>query len=244
MNWDTKNNTDAATVVTGGRDDVVIDQGLRAHMVRVYNVMTMGLGVTGAVAFGVANTPALYNVIFGTPLFWVAAFAPLAFLWFGLGSKAMMTKSAANIRGRFYVFAGLFGISMASIFMMYTGTSIVRVFFITAATFLTMSLWGYTTKKDLSGMGSFLMMGLIGIIIASVVNIFIGSSMIHWIVSILGVIIFTGMTAYDTQNIKESYSMARSDEDNGKVATMGALSLYLNFVLLFQHLMMILGNRE
>ncbi len=244
MNWETKNNADAATVVTGGRDDVNIDQGLRAHMVRVYNVMTMGLGVTGAVAFAVANTPALYNVIFGTPLFWVAAFAPLAFLWFGLGNKAMMTKSAANIRGRFYVFAGLFGISMASLFMMYTGTSIVRVFFITSATFLTMSLWGYTTKKDLSAMGSFLMMGLVGIIIASIVNIFIASSMMHWIISILGVIIFTGMTAYDTQRIKESYSMARSEEDNGKVATMGALSLYLNFVLLFQYLMMFLGNRN
>ncbi|MBK68118.1 MAG: hypothetical protein CMP22_08330 [Rickettsiales bacterium] len=229
-------------VVVGGRAD--IDEGLRAHMVRVYNVMGMGLVVTALTALGVTLIPALQQVIFGTPLVWVAMFAPLVFLWFGLGHNAMINKSAATLRTRFFLFAALFGISMSTIFIAYTAESIVRVFFITASMFLATSLYGYTTKRDLSGFGSFLFMGLIGLIIASVVNIFMQSSMLHWIVSVAGVFIFTGMAAWDTQRIKESYALSHGQENNNKLAVMGALSLYLNFVLLFQHLMMILGQRE
>lgn len=234
------------SVITGARAD--IDEGLRAHMVRVYNAMSVGLGVTGIVAAAVAYFATVSvefrNAMFGSPLFYVFAFAPLAFLWFGMGPRAMVTKTANQLRGRFYLFASLMGVSMASLFLVFTGESIVRVFFITAATFLAMSLWGYTTKKDLTTMGSFLFMGLIGIVIASIVNIFIGSAMIHWVTSVLGVIIFTGMTAWDTQRIKESYMLSRGDDENAKVAIMGALSLYLNFVLLFQSLLNILGQRN
>lgn len=229
-------------VIVGGRAD--IDEGLRAHMVRVYNVMGMGLIVTALTALGIAAVPEIHQAIFGTQLMWVAIFAPLVFLWFGLGHNAMMTKSAATLRTRFFLFAALFGISMSSLFLAYTNESIVRVFFITSAMFLGTSLYGYTTKKDLSSFGSFLFMGLIGLIIASVVNIFLASTMLHWIVSVVGVFIFTGMTAWDTQRIKESYAIGHGHENNNKLAVMGALSLYLNFVLLFQHLMMILGQRE
>lgn len=229
-------------VVTGARAD--IDEGLRAHMMRVYNVMGLGLVVTALTSLFVVSVPAVYNTIFTTPLMWVVIFAPLVFLWFGFGPRAMMNKSAAQLRTRFYLFAGVFGLSMASLFMAFTSESIVRVFFITSAMFLATSLWGYTTKKDLSGFGAFLFMGLIGIVIASIVNIFVGSSMVQWIVSILGVFIFTGMTAWDTQRIKETFAMGHGHENNNKLAVMGALSLYLNFVLLFQNLLMLLGQRE
>lgn len=242
MNWNERNQQTVDPVITGARAD--IDEGLRSYMMKVYNTMGMGLVVTALTSLAVVSIPALYNMIFGTPLFWVVAFAPLAFIWLGFGPRAMMSKTAAQLRTRFYLFAGVFGLSMASLFEMFTGASIVRVFFITSSMFLATSLWGYVTKKDLSGWGSFLFMGLIGIIIASVVNIFIGSSMIHWIVSILGVFIFTGMTAYDTQRIKETYMLSNGAENNAKFAVMGALNLYLNFVILFQNLMMILGQRE
>ena len=182
MNWNERNQQTVDPVISGARAD--IDEGLRSYMMKVYNTMGMGLVVTALTSLAVVSIPALYNMIFGTPLFWVVAFAPLAFIWFGFGPRAMMTKTSAQLKTRFYLFASLFGLSMASLFEMFTGASIVRVFFITSGMFLATSLWGYATKKDLSGFGSFLFMGLIGIIIASVVNIFIGSSMIHWVVSI------------------------------------------------------------
>ncbi|WP_338120818.1 Bax inhibitor-1/YccA family protein [Azospirillum brasilense] len=185
-------------------------------------------------ALFVASTPALYVPIFTTPLKWVVMLAPLAFIM--VLSFRFHAMSASALQGLFWAFCAVMGVSMASIFLVFTGASVARVFFITAAMFAAMSLWGYTTKADLSKMGSFLMMGLIGIVIASLVNIFIGSSALQFAVSVLGVVIFTGLTAYDTQRIKEEYAEGYGHEANTKLAVMGALSLYLNFINLFQML--------
>ena len=180
-----------------------IDEGLRSYMLQVYNYMGLGLAITGVVAFLVAATPALYEPIFTTPLKWVVMLAPLGFVFF-LGAKIQtMSVSAAQLT--FWAFAAVMGLSMASIFLVFTGASIARVFFITAAMFGAMSLYGYTTKRDLSGWGSFLFMGLIGIIIAALVNIFLASAALQFAVSVIGVLVFTGLTAYDTQRIKEMY---------------------------------------
>ncbi len=221
-----------------------IDLGLQAHMRKVYNVMVIGLAITGIVAYVVANTEAIFNLIFGTPLQWVAIFAPLAFLWLGMTPNriAKMTPMAVGVM--FVIFASIFGISLATIFKVYSGDSIARVFFITAGMFAGISIYGYTTKKDLSGVGSFMIMGLIGIIIAAIVNIFLQSEMMYFVISVIGVIVFTGLTAWDTQRIKESYSASYGHDANTKMAVMGALSLYLNFILLFQHLLSLLGSRE
>ncbi|ALJ35014.1 Bax inhibitor-1/YccA family protein [Azospirillum brasilense] len=225
-----------------GVDRAAFDEGLRKHMLRVYNFMMLGLGVTGLVALFVASTPALYVPIFTTPLKWVVMLAPLAFIM--VLSFRFHAMSASALQGLFWAFCAVMGVSMASIFLVFTGASVARVFFITAAMFAAMSLWGYTTKADLSKMGSFLMMGLIGIVIASLVNIFIGSSALQFAVSVLGVVIFTGLTAYDTQRIKEEYAEGYGHEANTKLAVMGALSLYLNFINLFQMLLQLMGNRE
>ena len=219
------------------------DAGLQAHMQKVYGVMSMGLVVTGLIAFGVAQSETLINLIFNTAFKWVAIFAPLAIVWFGFSPARAAKMNKGTLRGIFYLLAAMYGLTFASIFLIFTQESIARVFFITAGMFAGMSLWGYTTKKDLSGMGSFLMMGLIGIIIASVVNIFLGSTLVHFMVSILGVGIFTLMTAFDTQRIKETYAYANGHDANDKMATLGALSLYLNFILLFQSLMQLFGER-
>lgn len=222
----------------------VVDAGLQAHMRSVYNNMTWGLAVTGATAFGIANFAPLYNLVVASPLHLVFAFAPLIFLWFGLSSAKLLRMDASKARTMFVVFCVLMGASMATIFAVYTGASIARVFFITAATFATMSLFGYTTKKDLSGMGHFMMMGLIGIVIAMLVNIFVGSAMIDFVVSALGVVIFTCLTAWETQNIKETYAVAHGRETNDKLAVIGALSLYMCFINLFQFLMNFMGQRD
>lgn len=223
----------------------VIDVGLQAHMRSVYNTMGIGLVVTGLVAFAVAAMPALHPVLFGTPLAWVVMLAPLGFLFFGFTPGRIARWPASQIRTMFYVFSAVMGLSMAAIFLVFTAESIARVFFITAATFGAVSLYGYTTKRDLAAMGSFMFMGLIGIFIASIVNLFLGSSMVQFIVSALGVIIFTGLTAWETQRIKETYAMvAAGDDSNAKMAVMGALSLYLNFINLFQSLLHLMGNRE
>ncbi len=222
----------------------VVDAGLQAHMRAVYNNMTWGLAVTGATAFGIAHFEPLYNLVVASPLHLVFAFAPLAFLWFGLSSAKLLRMDAAKARTMFVVFCVLMGASMATIFAVYTGASVARVFFITAATFATMSLFGYTTKKDLSGMGHFMMMGLMGIVIAMLVNIFVGSPLIDFVVSGLGVVIFTCLTAWETQNIKETYAVAHGRETNDKLAVIGALSLYLCFINLFQFLMNFMGQRE
>lgn len=220
------------------------DAGLRTHFQRVYNTMALGLAVTGVVAFGVANIEPLFNLIFKTPLMFVAIFAPMAFVFFGFSPKAMARKSAAQLTSLFYLFSGVFGVSMATIFVAYAGADVAKVFFITAAMFAATSLVGYTTKRDLSGMGSLMMMGAIGILIAMVVNLFLQSPMMHFVISIMGVIIYTGLTAWDTQNIKESYSSAAGEDANGKMAVYGALSLYMNFIMLFQFMLSILGNRQ
>lgn len=222
--------------------DTSIDAGLRSHMLSVYNYMGLALVLTGLTAFVTASTPALLQVIFGTPLKWVVMLAPLGFIFF-LGAKIRtMSVSAAQIT--FWSFAVVMGLSLASIFLIFTGASIARVFFITAATFGAMSLYGYTTKRDLSKFGSFLFMGLIGIVIASLVNIFIGSSALQFAISVIGVLVFTGLTAYDSQRIKEEYYSFNNAEVATKGAIMGALSLYLNFINLFMMLLQLFGNRE
>jgi FtsH-binding integral membrane protein len=233
-----------------------IDAGLRAYMLRVYNWMTSGLLLTGIVAYGVANT-SLINLFYpltqtpyglrhtAGPLAFVAMLAPLAFvlvLSFGVNK---LSKTA--VQGIFWAFCAAMGASLTSIFLAYTGDSIVRTFFITSGTFAAMSLWGYTTRRDLSGMGSFLMMGLFGIIIASLVNMFIQSSGMQFIISIVGVLVFTGLTAYDTQRIKATYAQfayAEGTDQAGKRSVYDALSLYLNFINLFMLLLQLTGNRS
>ena len=229
-------------VRAGVTDQVQIDEGLRAYMLKVYNYMGSALLLSGIVAYAVAHTPALMQLIFGTPLMWVVMLAPLGMVFFLSARIEKMSFTTAQTT--FWIFAALMGASLASIFVIYTQTSIVRVFMITAVTFGAMSLWGYTTKKDLSGMGSFLMMGLIGIIVASLVNLFIQSSMMHWVISVIGVLVFTGLTAYDTQKIKEMYLVSDGQVVMGKKAIMGALRLYLDFINLFIMLLHLFGNRE
>lgn len=226
------------------RSATTFDVGLQAHMQKVYKVMSYGLAVTGLIAFAVASSQAMTNLIFDTPFKWVALFAPLAIVWFGFTPQRASRMSKEKLRGVFYLLSAVYGLTFAAIFLIFTSDSIARVFFITAGMFGGMSLWGYTTKKDLAGMGSFLMMGLIGLIIASVVNIFMGSSLVHFLVSVMGVMIFTLMTAFDTQRIKETYAYGHGSDDNDKLATLGALSLYLNFILLFQSLIHLFGEHR
>ncbi|CAH0342169.1 Bax inhibitor-1/YccA family protein [Rhizobium sp. CECT 9324] len=220
----------------------LFDEGLRQHMLRVYNYMGLGLAITGLVAYFVGSTPALYVPIFSSPLKWVVMLAPLAFVFFF--SFRIQTMSASTAQMTFWAFCAVMGLSLASVFLVFTGASIARTFFITATMFGATSLYGYTTKRDLAKMGSFLMMGLIGIVIASVVNIFLGSSALQFAVSVIGVVVFVGLTAYDTQNIKEQYAENVDQESRQKLAVFGALSLYLNFVNLFQMLLSLTGQRE
>ena len=219
-----------------------IDVGLRAYMLRVYNYMASALALTGAIAYLTANNETMVQMIFGTGLSWIVMLSPLAFVMvLSFGINRMKASTAQAI---FWVFAAVMGLSMASIFLQFTGASVARVFFITAGTFAGMSLWGYTTKKDLSGFGSFLMMGLIGIIIAMVVNIFLQSSALHFTISAVGVLVFVGLTAYDTQRIKSLYLESDGSETMSKKAIMGALTLYLDFINLFVMLMQLLGDRR
>ncbi|WP_102958060.1 Bax inhibitor-1/YccA family protein [Mangrovicella endophytica] len=224
------------------RSQALFDEGLRQHMLRVYNYMGIGLAITGIVAFAVASTPALYVPIFTTPLKWVVMLAPLAFVMFL--SIRIERVSFGTAQMLFWAFCAIMGLSMASIFLVFTGDSIARTFFITASVFGVMSLYGYTTKRDLSAMGSFLIMGLIGVVLASLVNLFLQSSALQFAVSVVGVLVFTGLTAWDTQRIKEEYSEHYDAESAGKIAVMSALSLYLNFINLFQLLLNLTGQRE
>jgi FtsH-binding integral membrane protein len=221
---------------------VFVDEGLRSHMLRVYNYMGGGLVLTGIVALLVASTPAIYQPIFGTPLKWVVMLAPLAFIL--VLSLRMEALSAATAQMLFWAFCALMGLSLASIFLVFTGTSIARTFFIAATMFGATSLYGYTTRRDLSSMGSFLIMGLIGVIIAMLANLFFQSSALQFAISVIGVIVFTGLTAYDTQNIKQQYAEGHSTDMQSKLAVFGALSLYLNFINLFQLLLGLTGERE
>lgn len=218
------------------------DAGLRRYMLSIYNTMGGGLALTGIVAFLASSSPALMQAIFGTPLKWVVMLAPLGFVFFL--SARIQTMSTATAQLTFWLFAAVMGLSMASIFLVFTGESIARVFFITAATFGATSLYGYTTKADLSRFGSFLFMGLIGIVIASLVNLFIGSTALQFAISIIGVLVFTGLTAYDTQQLKEIYNESYDRDTAGKLVIWGALSLYLNFINLFTMLLNLFGNRE
>ncbi len=219
-----------------------IDVGLRSHMLSVYNYMGLALALTGLTAFVTANTPAMVQLIFGTPLQWVVMLAPLGFVFFLAAKVRNMSLSATQVT--FWAFAVAMGLSLSSIFLVFTGASIARVFFITAGTFGAMSLYGYTTNRDLSKFGSFLFMGLIGVILAMIVNIFLASTALQFAISVIGVLVFTGLTAYDSQRIKEEYNELADHESMGKLAVMGALSLYLNFINLFVMLMHLFGNRE
>ncbi|WP_336959659.1 Bax inhibitor-1/YccA family protein [Sphingobium aquiterrae] len=218
------------------------DAGLRNHFLGVYRNMGLGLVITGLVALVIGTTPALYQPIFGTPLKWVAIFAPLAFVFFFSFRFEKMTTASARMA--FFAFSAVMGVSMASIFLVFTGSSIAQTFFIAASMFLGMSLWGYTTGRDLSKVGSFLIMGLVGILIAGLVNIFLASSALQMVISMLGVVIFTGLTAWDTQRIKSEYAYYGGTAAAEKMQVMSALNLYLNFVNLFQMLLNLTGERE
>ena len=218
------------------------DEGLRAYMLKVYNYMASGVLLTGIIAMYVGNSPTLLNAIFNSGLKWIVTLAPLAFVM--VMSFGVHKMKSSTLQMIFWAFAATMGVSISWIFMAYTDTSIARTFFITAATFGALSLYGYTTKKSLSGMGTFLFMGVIGILIASVVNMFLGSSMLQFIISVAGVLVFAGLTAYDTQRIKESYYMMSTGEAVAKGAIMGAVNLYLDFVNLFMFMLQFLGNRE
>ena len=235
----------------GGVRTAEIDQGLRAHMNKIYGVMSVGLLVTFAVAWAMGSNPALLSILRDpvtlSPniLGWIVMFAPLGmiFLFGGMINRL----SAAGAQTFFYVFSAVMGLSISWIFAAFTGLSIATVFLYTSIAFAGLSLWGYTTQKDISGWGSFLIMGLIGIIVASIVNLFIGSPAIMFAVSIIGILIFAGLTAYDTQRLKTEYIAHAAHGDSewlGKSAIMGALSLYLNFINMFMMLLSLFGNRE
>jgi len=243
------------------RADASIDQGLRAYMLRVYNLMALGLAITGFAALGTvmlatttdptAAVATLGNgkmltgtgvAIYGSPLRWVVMLAPLALVFFLSFRIHKMSVSAAQTT--FWAYAALVGVSLSSIFLVYTSASIVQTFFVTAASFGALSLWGYTTKRDLTGMGSFLFMGVIGIIIAMLVNLFLQSSALQFAISAIGVLVFAGLTAYDTQQIKEMYYEQDDEMVAGRKAIMGALRLYLDFINMFMFLLQFLGNRE
>ena len=236
-------------------DQAVIDEGLRAYMLKVYNYMTTGLLLTGLVAylFGKASivsnevgqiigVTSLGSMLFNSPLKWVVMLAPLGFVFYLSARVHKMSLSSAQIT--FWIFSAIMGLSLASIFIVYTQASIARVFFISSGTFAAMSLYGHTTKKDLTKLGGFLFMGLIGIIIASLVNLFFQSSAVHFAISVIGVLVFVGLTAYDTQRIKEMYYAGDSESASGKKALMGALRLYLDFINLFIMLLRLFGQRR
>ncbi|HET6159687.1 MAG TPA: Bax inhibitor-1/YccA family protein [Dongiaceae bacterium] len=230
------------TQMQAGARAAEIDVGLRAYMQKVFGLMGLGTAITGLVAFFTANSPALLQVLYGTPLRWVVFLAPLAFvLVLSFGIQRMRASTAQMV---FWLFSGVMGLSLASIFLVYTGQSIVTTFFVSSATFFGMALYGYTTKRDLTGWGSFLFMGLIGLIVASLVGLFIQSSALQFAISVIGVLIFTGLTAYDTQKIKEMYYAGDDRETGGKKAVMGALSLYLDFINLFLYLLRFIGDRR
>ncbi len=247
--------------VGGARADAGIDQGLRSYMLGVYNMMAIGLAVTSLAAFAVAalatttdpsaavaqlaNGKMLTSLgvaLYTSPLRWVVMLAPLAAVFFLSFRIERMSVGTAN--AVFWGYAALVGLSLSSIFLVFTGQSIVRTFFVTAASFGALSLYGYTTKRDLSAMGSFLVMGLFGLILASVVNIFLGSTALQFAISVIGVLIFAGLTAYDTQSIKEMYYEGDSSDAHGRKVVMGALRLYLDFINMFTFLLQFMGNRE
>ncbi|MEP5975662.1 MAG: Bax inhibitor-1/YccA family protein [Nitratireductor sp.] len=242
-------NYNARVASAPARAGADIDEGLRAYMLKVYNLMALGLAITGLAAWGTFNfavvdgqLTAFGQLVYASAFRWVVILAPLAMVFFLSFRINKMSVPAAQTT--FWLYAGLVGMSLSTIFLVYTGTSIVRTFFITATAFGGLSLYGYTTRRDLSAMGSFLVMGLFGLIIAMVVNIFLGSSALQFAISVIGVLIFAGLTAYDTQQIKEMYYEGDGAEVAGRKSIMGALRLYLDFINLFMFLLQFLGNRE
>ena len=240
---------------TTAKQAVAMDEGLRAYMLKVYNYMATGILMTGIIALitfkmsvvtdssgSIVGLTQVGNAIYMSGLKWLVMLAPLGIVFYM--SFGINRMSAAKAQTTFWIFAALMGLSLSSILLVYTGMSITRVFFICSATFGAMSIYGYTTKRDLTKLGSFLMMGLIGIIIASIVNIFMKSSMMYFVISILGVLIFVGLTAYDTQKIKNMYAASDTGELMGKKAVMGALTLYLDFINLFIMLLRLFGQRR
>jgi FtsH-binding integral membrane protein len=226
-----------------------VDVGLRQYMLGVYNHMTIGLAITGLVALGASflaiqggQLTGFGYAIYVSPLKWLVMLAPLGMVFFFVAKVQSMASTTAQ--SVFWIFAALMGLSLSSIFLVYTGESITRVFFIAAGMFAGTSLYGYTTKKDLTGMGSFLFMGLIGILIASVVNIFLASSLLQFGISVVGVLVFAGLTAYDTQSIKNQYWEGDDSETQAKKSIHGALRLYLDFINLFVMLLSLFGNRD
>jgi len=240
---------DRQTMSRSQADVAQYDVGLRQYMLGVYNQMVGALALTGVVAYATTllavqdgQLTGLGQALYLSPLKWVVMLAPLGMVFLLSARAPHMSLPAARLS--FYVFAGLMGLSLSSIFLVFTGESIVRVFFITSAAFAGLSLYGYTTKKDLSGLGSFAIMGVIGVFIASLVNLFLASTMLQFIISVVGVIAFAALTAYDTQRIKEMYNEIDSTDIAGKKAILGALSLYLNFINMFVLLLQLFGNRE
>ena len=250
---ETDNRYSAARV--GARTDIAVDEGLRAYMLRVYNYMAGGVFLTGIVAYlasqaamtrgptGARQLTEFGQLIYVSPLKWVIMLAPLAFVFFLSFRIYKMSVPAAQIA--FWAFAGVMGLSLSSIFLVYTGQSISQVFFVTAAAFGGLSLYGYTTKRDLSAWGTFLFMGVIGVVIASLVNLFLQSSALQFAISVIGVLVFAGLTAYDTQRIKDGYYEVMGDATAmTKGAIMGALNLYLDFINLFVMLLQLFGKRD
>lgn len=227
-----------------GAKSVTYDAGLRAFMLRIFNTVAAGLAVSGLTAFAVFSVPALRGIFMNPAVSMVIGLGLLAFLWFGMNPAKTMQQSVSSLRTKYYIFTALLGTTLSYVFLAYSGASITRVFFITAAMFAGTSLLGYTTKRDMTGLGSFFMMGLIGIILASVVNIFLKSDGLSFVVSIVSVLVFTGLIAFETQNAKRMYSEANGDDVNQKLAIHSALGLYISFINLFQTLLSLLGGRE
>jgi uncharacterized protein len=229
-----------------GRAAVAVDEGLRAYMLRVYNYMAIGVALTGVAAFAtyqmVLTNPALQQTLFGGPLYFVLLFVPLGLVFFL--SFRIQTLQPATARALFFVYAAILGVSLTPIFIVYTGASIARVFFISAASFGALSLYGYTTQRDLGPIGAFCTMGLFGIILASLVGLFFPSPGLSFVISVVGVLVFAGLTAWDTQSIKEMYSVNDDGTVAGRKAIMGALRLYLDFINLFLMLLRLMGDRR
>ncbi len=242
-NWSDPRTIGAAPGVDVGIQGAAYDAGLRSYMLSVYNYMASGVLLTGLVAYGFAASGLALQILGGPGILkYVIMFAPLAFVLvmnFGLNKLSTFATQAC-----FWAFAVVMGLSLSSIFLVYTGASIAQTFFATAAAFGGLSLYGYTTKKDLSGFGTFLIMGVVGLLVASVINIFLQSGIMNLVISFVGVLIFAGLTAYDTQRIKSMYQYVAGTDMVGKTVVMGALSLYLDFINMFQFLLSFLGSRD
>ena len=242
-NWSDPRIVGAPLGAAAGTQSAAYDAGLRSYMLSVYNYMASGVMLTGIVALLFAQSGYAQSIMGGPGILkYVIMFSPLAFVMaLSFGINRMSTAAA---QATFWGFATVMGLSMSTIFLVYTGPSIAHTFFATAGAFAGLSLWGYTTKRDLTGMGTFLIMGLVGLIIASIINIFMQSGAMSLVISFIGVLLFAGLTAYDTQRIKSMYSYVAGTDMMGKTVIMGALSLYLDFVNMFQFLLSFMGSRD